>query len=65
MLVTQPRGRAETGMTEENEEEEGVRENYEGPLAILTALPKQPSRFTEVISKEKSWTHRVNRALFT
>lgn len=52
-------------MTEENEEEEGVRENYEGPLAILTALPKQPGRFTGVISKEKAWTHRVNRALFT
>lgn len=52
MLVTQPRGRAETGIkVEKNEEEEG-RENREGPLAVLTALPKQPGRFTEVISKE-------------
>lgn len=52
-------------MTEKNEEEEGVGENYEGPLAVLTALPKQPAHFTEVISKEKVWTHRANRALFT
>lgn len=53
MLVTQPRGRAETGIkVEKNEEEEEGRENREGPLAVLTALPKQPGRFTEVISKE-------------
>lgn len=67
MLVTQPRGRAETGIKAKNEEEEEewVRENCEGPLTVLTALPKQPGRFTEVISKEKAWTHRVNRVLFT
>lgn len=59
MLVTQPRARAETGTKvekddedEEEEEEEGSRENREGPLSVLTALPKQPGRFTEVISKE-------------
>lgn len=58
MLVTQPRGRAETGTKVENddgdeeEEEGGGRENREGPLAVLTALPKLPGGFTEVISKE-------------
>lgn len=65
MLVTQPWGRTETGMMEENKEEDGARENSEGPLAILTALPKQPGHFKEVISKEKAWKPCVNRALFT